>query len=335
MNALVVSAQSLRPGLRESIVAQRMMSGVEADRSQIKIVKIALARLKIKPFREAGVDSDHVQRLVGLNGRWPPILVHQDNGLVIDGVHRAVAARLLGLERIDASLFQGGPDDALIEFVRRNVLHGLPLTLRERKHAAGRVLLIHPDWSDRRIAEICALSPKTVGRLRVHEPDCQSEEVPRLDAPKRVGRDNRPRPVNRESVRARVIEAIKEQPGASLRSVAAASGVSRETVRLVRMTMSDSVVAEPIAEDVPDEAAVVAIPRQDGRSPEGVLATREPREGFAVWLDRTCVSADECLQQIDVLPLGRAIEIADEARRRSEAWFRFAVSLNARIGELA
>ena len=128
---------------------------------------MALAELSVSSsFREAGLNEEHVQRLVALAGHWPPILVNRVRRSVIDGAHRVEAARILGLDRIEAWYFDGEPDEALIEFVRRNVHQGLPLTLRERKRAAEHVLTAYPEWSDRRIAELCAISPKTVGRLR-------------------------------------------------------------------------------------------------------------------------------------------------------------------------
>ena len=103
---------------------------------------MALAELSVSTsFREGGLNEEHVHRLVALAGHWPPVLVNRPDGLVIDGAHRVEAARILGLDRIEAWYFDGGPDDALIEFVRRNVHQGLPLTLRERKRAAEHVLV--------------------------------------------------------------------------------------------------------------------------------------------------------------------------------------------------
>ena len=333
-------------------MAQRMVRDVSGVRSRGAVVSVALARLAIRSsFREAGVNNDHVRRLVGLGGRWPPILVHQDNGLVVDGVHRVVAARVLGLDHIDATLFRGGPDEALIEFVRRNVHHGLPLTLRERKRAAGQVLVVHPEWSDRRIAETCALSPKTVGRLRVSP----SEDGGQLDTEIRVGRDDRSRPVNSASVRVRVIEAIRERPGASLRSVAAEVGVSPETVRLVRMNMG-----RPAGSDVTETSAVSeafagsevaagseasaasgvsggrgggAEVRELGRSAADVAPASEVAEEFLVWFGRTAVCADDCAYWVDLVGLDCVPEIAEEARRRSVVWRVFAESLETRFSQ--
>jgi hypothetical protein len=288
-----------------------------------EVVPVALRDLKIDAsFREGGVNQEHVARLVDLGGHWPPILVSRD-GLVIDGVHRAAAARLLGWERIDAAFFDGGPDDALIEFVRRNVYHGLPLTLRERKRAAGRVLHAHPEWSDRRIAKLCAISPKTVGRLRVRVPERPTEEVPHLDTRTRVGRDNKSRPVNSASVRARVVAAIKQRPGASLRSVASEVGVSPETVRIVRMNMRQGTISDAEPENVP----ATDVPWEEDRA----LTSCDDGD-FVEWFDRTSVGDDECRTRVGGVPLSRIYAVAEEARRRSELWMQFARALEARAG---
>jgi hypothetical protein len=286
------------------------------------------------------VNQEHVRRLMRLGGRWPPILVHEETSVVIDGVHRVAAARMLGLLRIDTSLFAGGPDAALIEFVRRNVQHGLPLTLRERKWAATRVLSVHPDWSDRRIAGICALSPKTVGRLRVPDEGDADGGVPQFDATARVGRDNRLRPVNSVSARSRVADALRENPGASLRSVAAIVGVSPETVRSVRLSLADADSADRAATTKADEVpvlGVVGVPEHavaNHEAPSRTLtAVRDNASAVAKffdWFERTGVDVDDCSRWIREVPPGRAGDIAAEARRRGEAWLEFAGMLTAR-----
>jgi hypothetical protein len=270
-------------------------------------------------------------------------LVHEGTGVVIDGVHRVAAARLLGLVRMEATLFSGGPDEALIESVRRNVHHGLPLTLRERKWAAGRVLGVHPHWSDRRIAAICALSPKTVGRLRVPSDDLP-EELPQLDTSVRMGCDNRLRPVSSVLVRERVAEALRAQPDASLRSVAASVGVSPETVRSVRRSLNPpGVVDDPVSGDAgPDGVAdrcVVEGPAMPGvcmptvASSRGLVVVSNDAHvsgDFVEWFNHTDVISTECSRWAQTVPPGRSDEIAAEARRRAQAWLDFARELNAR-----
>jgi hypothetical protein len=206
---------------------------------------------------------------------------------------------------VEAELFHGRADEAFIEFVRRNVAQGLALTLTERKRAAERVLRDHPRWSDRRVAELCALSPKTVGRLR---PD------PHSDGGLRQGRDNRLRPARSGSARARVLEALGAQPDASLRTLAAAAGVSPETVRLVRLNLAHTPdTAEPPA---PVDAA---------------LASSEHGDDFLAWFEWTSVEQTD-LDRVSRVPLSRVYVIADEARRRSDTWLQFARALEARPG---
>ena len=275
-------------------------------------------------FRAGGLCEEQVERLTALGGAWPPILVRRADRQVIDGAHRVAAARRLGLARLEAELFDGRPEQAFIEFVRRNVTQGLVLSIAERKKAALRVLHDHPIWSDRRVAELCALSPKTVARLRPDAGTCPSADLRHLDV--REGRDQRLRPVRPGSARARVVEALRDQPDASLRTLAAAAGVSPETVRLVRLNLAE-VVEAPSG----DDETTVAAPEQAGWHSDAALASSEQGEQFLAWFEQTAV-AQRDLDWVDAVPLGRIYVVADEARRRSEIWLELARSLEARSG---
>jgi len=310
-------------------LVQPMVQTVELLPVSAEVVSVALADLSVSTsFREGGLSQEHVQRLVALAGHWPPVLVNRADGLVIDGAHRVAAARLLGLDRVEAWYFDGQPDDAMIEFVRRNVHQGLPLTLRERKRAAEHVLAAHPEWSDRRIAELCAISPKTVGRLRGTRTERPTEGILQLDGRTRIGRDNKWRPVHSASVRSRVAQALKEHPGASLRSVAKSVGVSPETVRIVRMNMDATGALEAATKADPERAAA-GLPEDSASWHQDLaLVSSNDGENFVAWFDRTTLTEEECRRFLDAVPLSRIYEIADEARRRSEVWMQFAKSLD-------
>src|SRR5438477_11495760 len=130
-------------------------------------VDLALSDLRPAPSRRAnGLDPTHVALLADMPDRWPPIVVRRADSTVIDGQHRVSAARSLGLTHVRAVLFDGSSDDAYVEFVRCNVGHGLPLSLEERRAAVRHILCTHADRSDRGIAAVCGVSPKTVARLR-------------------------------------------------------------------------------------------------------------------------------------------------------------------------
>jgi ParB-like chromosome segregation protein Spo0J len=177
--------------------------------------------------RLAGVDPAHVERLLRSPGPWPPILVQRRTMRIIDGMHRLAAARLRGDEDIDAILCDEADDAAFVLAVRVNVRHGLPLGLDDRKRAARRIARENPTWSDRMISRTTGLSAKLVGQLR-------GDATPPGAAPVRVGQDGRRRPLSGADGRRRAGALLTERPGASLREIARAAGVSTGTVRDVR-----------------------------------------------------------------------------------------------------
>jgi hypothetical protein len=300
------------------------VSQVEALERPVELLWVRVANLAVgSSFREGGLCAEQVERLVTLGGVWPPILVRRD-GLVVDGAHRVAAARRLGLARLEAQLFDGGPEEAFIEFVRRNVAHGLLLTLRERKRAAVRVLRTHREWSDRRVAELCGISSKTVARLRLEAGICPTAESPQLDV--RVGRDEKVRPVQRGSVRGRVLEALQAQPNGSLRAVAAVAGVSPETVRLLRMNLAR--VPQPTEQEPQREEPAVSW-REDV-----AMTSCDAGEEFLAWFERTQVTETD-LARVSAVPLSRVYELADEARRRSAIWHQLGRALESRTARPA
>jgi hypothetical protein len=136
-------------------------------------------------IRVNGLNMDHVRLLANLENRFPPILVEQHTMRIVDGMHRFAAAKLRGDQDIDVQFFKGNREEAFIEAVRANSTHGLPLTLGDRRAAANRLVHAHSDWSDRMIAELVGLSPKTVGVVR----RSSTEEIPQSRT--RIGKDSR------------------------------------------------------------------------------------------------------------------------------------------------
>jgi ParB-like chromosome segregation protein Spo0J len=302
--------------------------------------------------RSGGLNQDHVVILMETVDLWPPILVWGEECLVVDGAHRVEAARRLGRTSVAAIRFPGTRDEAFVESIRRNVDHGLPLTIGDRRRAAQRVLDRHGEWSDRRIASVCGLSGKTVARLRREEYSARSgREGIVVDLPRRVGRDGKTRPIQPGEVRDRIRRALEENPGGSLRTIAALAGASPETVRTVRARL---------IKDLPDHRrrvapatgagcalsvdAVIPFPRndQDRRNPERSRvrvdevwisdpALRSCGDGgeFARWFDDSNVD-DVWHRYVWTVPVGRIYDIVDEARRRAASWTAFASLLESR-----
>jgi hypothetical protein len=178
--------------------------------------------------RLSGENLEHIRLLAQSETVLPPIIIHRQTMRVLDGMHRLHAARLRGAHEIQAQFYDGTAADAFILAVKVNTAHGLPLSLADRKAAAARIITSHPQWSDRAIADVTALSHKTVGAIR----RCPDGELPQLDA--RIGQDGRIRPVNAAVGRSRAADLLRAHPSASLRQVAAAAGISPETARDVR-----------------------------------------------------------------------------------------------------
>jgi ParB-like chromosome segregation protein Spo0J len=291
--------------------------------------------------RVRGIDRRHVAALAEVPESWPPIVVSRRDGSVIDGLHRVAAARQLGLERLCAVFFDGSPDDAYLEFVRCNVGHGLPLTLDERRAAARRILLPHPDLSDRAVASVCGLSPKTVGRLRRETDEARGAGGTDARLTRRVGRDGRQRPVDASAARARIAEELERQPDASLRTIAGAVGVSPETVRTVRekLRSGPECTTELVGVGEPEDVvtAILARKRHPGTALDRDRAFTDRDDGrqFVDWFEATCIDDADLWQHGSAIPRSRVYEIADEARRRAAVWTRFAEQLEGQVGRKA
>jgi ParB-like nuclease domain len=120
-----------------------------------------------------GISQLHVETLAEVPESWPPVTVARVNDafVLVDGFHRFEAAAQLGLESIAATVFE--PDegaDLLGVAFDLNARHGRPLTLKDRKAFAARLLRSHPDFSDRQIGTRCGLDHETVGSLRRCDP---------------------------------------------------------------------------------------------------------------------------------------------------------------------
>jgi hypothetical protein len=146
-------------------------------------------------------------------------------------MHRLRAAIRRGDDVIAARFFDGSDEDAFLLAVKLNGAHGLPLTLAERSSAAARIVDFHPEWSDRRIAEVVGLAANTVGTIRVRS-TAQSAQLNTS-----VGRDGRVRPHHGAPGRQLAGELMREHPTASLREIAKAAGIALATASDVRARM--------------------------------------------------------------------------------------------------
>jgi hypothetical protein len=196
---------------------------------------------------------------------------------------------------------------------------------------------------------VSGLSPKTVARLR------SRATVDSAQSRARVGRDGRLRPVDPAEVRRRVAEAVRSDPEASTRAIAARTGASQATVRDVRERL-DRGVSELIPRprrarkrddgvpDGPEPDGVMDAPGEDDDEGEGkdegegadapavdrAAAGPEGGADFPTWFEQHRIDDADWERFVHGLPISRVYEVADACRRFSAAWRAFAVALEDR-----
>ncbi len=320
----------------------RMLEGVvdgavAAGALSVGVGVVAVDELRCGPLvRVMGEDLAYARLLAGVPKELPPVLVQRSSMMVIDGMHRLLAARLRGDRSIAVCFFDGDEAEGFVAAVRANVAHGKYLSLADREHAAERIMGLFPGWSDRVVAETCALSPKTVGAVRRRA----TGDCPQL--PVRLGRDGRARPLDPVGGRERIALAVVDDPGASLRRIADQTGTSTGTVRDVRRRLAEG--KDPVPErfrrrvgvgEGADEVAVVERPLGGCWANDAAFASTEEGRQFARWFDSTGVGPEVCERFVHVPALSRVYGIVAEAQARAEAWAKFAAALESRARQEA
>lgn len=277
--------------------------------------------------RLSGVEEDHVYALAATDRELPPLLVHRDTMRVIDGMHRLHAARLNGQQEMRVHFFDGDEDDAFLMSVQLNVTHGLPLSLADRAAAAERILRGRPHLSDRMIANLAGLSAATVASVRTRATAHSWQSNVRL------GKDGRVRPLSTAEGRRRAGEFINACPGASLRQIAAVSGISVGTARDVRERMRKGQPPElpsqrsepPVPPVVPLAVEVSTILDRLCRDP--ALRYNDQGRELLQWLRSHLVKAADLTAYVEAIPEHCAPVVAALAERYAQAWRSLAEEL--------
>ncbi|MFI7003578.1 ParB/RepB/Spo0J family partition protein [Nocardia sp. NPDC050175] len=287
------------------------------------------------PPRTAGENTAHTRLLAESTTAPAPIVVRRATMQVVDGWHRLCAARLRGEKSITAVFFDGGPEEAFVLAVKLNTAHGLPLSLAERKAAALRILVSYPDWSDRAVAAIAGVSPKTVSAIRRRSP----VEVPH--ATSRIARNGVRHQFGPQG-RQRAAEMFTADPTASARKVAVAAGISVTTAKDVRKRLHSGrnpvplrrSTAAPPAADRSDTTPVPAAQRmitaemlhQLRKDPS--LRFSETGRKLLRWLEFPFDDDVELGDVIGDIPSHCAPRLAELAQRRSQDLHRLAQLLD-------
>ncbi|MFF0454216.1 ParB/RepB/Spo0J family partition protein [Nocardia africana] len=264
--------------------------------------------------RSTGEDRRHIVRLAESESQWPPILVHRATMRVIDGMHRVHAARMKGMTHIEVLFFDGSAAEAFLRGVESNVVHGLPLTLPDRKAAAERILESMPELSDRTIATSTGLSSKTVARIRLRS----TGEIPQSNI--RIGADGRTRPLDSSRRRQQVIELLTASPDMPLRALAAAADVSVSTAHAIRKKMRERLCPDGDTAEGPDTNALLL--QKLTRDP-AMRASQQGRD-LLRWLHSHSMNRKMWPRVAEAVPPHLAATVAELASRNAREWRAFA-----------
>jgi hypothetical protein len=297
------------------------------SRAPVEQIRIELISVGSSLRSRQKIDPDHVRVLAEV-GKLPAITVHRATMKIIDGAHRYRAALAMGRESIAVRFFEGAESEAFVLSVYANVTHGLPLTLAERKSAARRMLKLHPQWSDRRIAATVGLSHKTVGKERCRSTgeDSQSNG--------RVGRDGRTRRKDVSEGRKHAAELLKRTPTVSLREISRQTGISVGTAKDVRDRLDGLI--EPESRGTPTHRS-----RNSGRpvqqtilgrlSSDPSLKFNEHGRHLLRRLSGWAVDSDSWANMTTVVPEHCREALAIFARENAIAWQGYAEELERRL----
>jgi hypothetical protein len=108
-----------------------------------------------------------------------------------DGFHRYHAHKRAKVTDIAATVHNGSKDDALVFALGANRANGLRRTNEDKRKCVGIALQRWPEWSNRRVAEVCGVSHMTVSRMRPEEVE-QSATITQ-----RVGKDGVKQPATK------------------------------------------------------------------------------------------------------------------------------------------
>ncbi|MFK0024401.1 transcriptional regulator [Streptomyces sp. NPDC090798] len=244
---------------------------------------------------------------------------------LVDGAHRLRAALLRGNDTIAVEFFDGAESDIFLHAVRVNVRHGLPLSLRERKGAAGRLLRTHPHLSDRALARVAGLSPKTVGSIRAGSAEGNAQPN------RRVGFDGHVRPADSGRRREIVAAVLEEHPDASVREVAKLAGVAVSTAYEAKRRLREEAVGT-LASASPGRTATGDTIKSDIKvlmADPSLRFTESGRSLLRLLIARS-VSAEDLEHFVGTVPPHCSQTMAEIAQRVARNWEIFARQVQER-----
>lgn len=139
--------------------------------------------------------EEYAQRMKD-GAHFPPIYCGTFGGTVyvVDGFHRLAAYKACGINNIEVRIQAFFTRNDMYEYAfRANNIHGINLTDEEIREGIIRIIKMHPEESQRKLAERCGCGRTTIQRYQN-----QLAQVGQFERPeKTIGKDGKERPATR------------------------------------------------------------------------------------------------------------------------------------------
>lgn len=163
-------------------------------------------------YAERMSQDPHTGLILDTEGEpWPPLVAFFDgkDHWLVDGFHRLRAAKLAELTGFQLDVKPGEMRDAIRLSLSVNAKHGLRRTREDKRRSVERALA-DDEWvsySDRKLAQLCAVSPRTIATVRKELEAAGSIE----EQTERVGVDGSVQDVSATVVSQEVVVARKKR----------------------------------------------------------------------------------------------------------------------------
>jgi len=147
-------------------------------------IRVAMDGQVVREYAEAMRDG----------AEFPPIVIFRNGGqkILADGFYRLAVTCEQGSDEITAEVRRGTRSDALRYALSANAAHGLRRTNADKRRSVEIALAEWPKLSDRKIAEICAVSNNFVSECRRQ---LSSDDTCQRQSSERIGKDGKQYPV--------------------------------------------------------------------------------------------------------------------------------------------
>lgn len=261
--------------------------------------RVSLADLDITADaqpRAGGLNPDHIADMVASlagGADLPPVVVYRPADgsafFLSEGFHRAAAYTDAGRDDLPAVIRAGSREDAILNGMASNQGHGLKRTNADKRRAVEVVLGLHPEWSNRRVADHVGVDDKTVSSLR---PEATAE-LPQLPT-KRVGKDGKERAVPSSAKAAERRRAEREDTLSKIEIEASSSGVPCTVNSTGDRYPAKSKRGDfPHGANDPTDSLPVEVPLDDADDdPAAATPAEHPADVFTGRVNRLCTAID-------------------------------------------